>query len=137
MCVCVSGCRGEWDNVSCWQSAAVGEVMTLPCPSPFLHLFGKHGESSSPPSSIPVISDATVHIWTPLDTTGHQWTFVDTSGHQWTLVDISGHQWTLVDYWGICKIVSLTGKREQEVEDIWGSGSLGMLENDAQIRLLF
>uniref|UniRef100_A0A3Q3WJ89 Uncharacterized protein n=1 Tax=Mola mola TaxID=94237 RepID=A0A3Q3WJ89_MOLML len=39
-----TGCRGEWDNVSCWQSAAVGEVMTLPCPSPLLHLFGKNGE---------------------------------------------------------------------------------------------
>lgn len=43
--VCLfSGCRGEWDNVSCWQSAAVGEVTTLPCPSPLLHLFGKHGK---------------------------------------------------------------------------------------------
>ncbi|XP_041817304.1 vasoactive intestinal polypeptide receptor 2-like [Chelmon rostratus] len=42
----ITGCRGEWDNVSCWQSAAVGEVMTLPCPSPFLHLFGKHGKLS-------------------------------------------------------------------------------------------
>ncbi|XP_041670591.1 vasoactive intestinal polypeptide receptor 2-like isoform X2 [Cheilinus undulatus] len=38
-----TGCHGEWDNVSCWQSAAVGEVMTLPCPSPILHLFGKNG----------------------------------------------------------------------------------------------
>lgn len=45
MCVFLfSGCRGEWDNVSCWQSAAVGEVTTLPCPSPLLHLFGKNGE---------------------------------------------------------------------------------------------
>uniref|UniRef100_A0A674PBQ0 Vasoactive intestinal peptide receptor 2 n=1 Tax=Takifugu rubripes TaxID=31033 RepID=A0A674PBQ0_TAKRU len=33
-----TGCRGEWDNVSCWQSAAVGEVTTLPCPSPLLCL---------------------------------------------------------------------------------------------------
>ncbi|XP_035511040.1 vasoactive intestinal polypeptide receptor 2-like [Morone saxatilis] len=41
-----TGCRGEWDNVSCWQSAAVGEVMTLPCPSPLLHLFGKKGNLS-------------------------------------------------------------------------------------------
>ncbi|XP_051267166.1 vasoactive intestinal polypeptide receptor 2-like isoform X2 [Dicentrarchus labrax] len=41
-----TGCRGEWDNVSCWQSAAVGEVMTLPCPSPLLHLFGKNGNLS-------------------------------------------------------------------------------------------
>ncbi|XP_023182103.1 vasoactive intestinal polypeptide receptor 2-like [Xiphophorus maculatus] len=37
------GCEGEWNNVSCWRSAAVGEVLTLPCPSPFLLLFGKNG----------------------------------------------------------------------------------------------
>ncbi|XP_070709029.1 vasoactive intestinal polypeptide receptor 2-like [Pempheris klunzingeri] len=41
-----TGCPGEWDNVLCWQSAAVGEVVTLPCPSPLLHLFGKHGNLS-------------------------------------------------------------------------------------------
>ncbi|XP_061820687.1 vasoactive intestinal polypeptide receptor 2-like isoform X1 [Nerophis lumbriciformis] len=41
-----SGCDGEWDNVSCWDSAAVGEVVTLPCPSPLLHLFGKNGNLS-------------------------------------------------------------------------------------------
>ncbi|XP_065805048.1 vasoactive intestinal polypeptide receptor 2-like isoform X1 [Labrus bergylta] len=38
-----TGCHGEWDNVSCWQGADVGEVMTLPCPSPILRLFGKKG----------------------------------------------------------------------------------------------
>ncbi|XP_054621597.1 vasoactive intestinal polypeptide receptor 2-like isoform X1 [Dunckerocampus dactyliophorus] len=41
-----SGCLGEWDNVSCWDSAAVGEVVTLPCPTPLLHLFGKNGNLS-------------------------------------------------------------------------------------------
>lgn len=41
-----AGCDGEWDNVSCWPSAAVGEVRTLPCPSPFLLLFGKNGNLS-------------------------------------------------------------------------------------------
>ncbi|XP_008303975.1 vasoactive intestinal polypeptide receptor 2-like, partial [Stegastes partitus] len=41
-----AGCDGEWDNVSCWRSAAVGEVLTLPCPSPFLLLFGKNGNLS-------------------------------------------------------------------------------------------
>ncbi|XP_034416136.1 vasoactive intestinal polypeptide receptor 2-like isoform X2 [Cyclopterus lumpus] len=41
-----TGCRGEWDNVSCWQRAAVGQVMTLPCPSPILRLFGKNGNLS-------------------------------------------------------------------------------------------
>ncbi|XP_059183356.1 vasoactive intestinal polypeptide receptor 2-like [Centropristis striata] len=38
-----TGCHGEWDNFSCWQGAAVGEVMTLSCPAPLLRLFGKHG----------------------------------------------------------------------------------------------
>ncbi|CAF98740.1 unnamed protein product, partial [Tetraodon nigroviridis] len=38
-----AGCRGEWDNVLCWQSAAVGEVTTLPCPSALQHLFGRNG----------------------------------------------------------------------------------------------
>ncbi|XP_034718690.1 vasoactive intestinal polypeptide receptor 2-like [Etheostoma cragini] len=41
-----TGCHGEWDNFSCWQSAAVGHVMTLPCPSPLLNLFGKNGNLS-------------------------------------------------------------------------------------------
>ncbi|XP_015254645.1 PREDICTED: vasoactive intestinal polypeptide receptor 2-like [Cyprinodon variegatus] len=41
-----AGCEGEWNNVSCWHSAAVGEVLTVPCPSPFLLLFGKNGNLS-------------------------------------------------------------------------------------------
>ncbi|KAM4534481.1 vasoactive intestinal polypeptide receptor 2-like isoform 1-T1 [Odontesthes bonariensis] len=41
-----TGCQGEWNNVSCWRSAAVGEVLTLPCPSPFLLFFGKDGNLS-------------------------------------------------------------------------------------------
>ncbi|KAM9712803.1 vasoactive intestinal polypeptide receptor 2-like isoform 1-T1 [Menidia menidia] len=41
-----TGCQGEWNNVSCWHSAAVGEVLTLPCPTPFLLFFGKNGNLS-------------------------------------------------------------------------------------------
>ncbi|XP_077365277.1 vasoactive intestinal polypeptide receptor 2-like [Festucalex cinctus] len=41
-----AGCAGEWDNASCWHSAAVGEVVTQPCPAPLLHLFGKKGNLS-------------------------------------------------------------------------------------------
>ncbi|XP_077480107.1 vasoactive intestinal polypeptide receptor 2 [Stigmatopora argus] len=41
-----AGCVGEWDNASCWRSAAVGEVVTQPCPAPLLHLFGKKGNLS-------------------------------------------------------------------------------------------
>uniref|UniRef100_A0A669C577 Vasoactive intestinal polypeptide receptor 2 n=1 Tax=Oreochromis niloticus TaxID=8128 RepID=A0A669C577_ORENI len=29
-------CVVSWDNVSCWPSAAVGDVLTLRCPTPFL-----------------------------------------------------------------------------------------------------
>ncbi|KAK2859843.1 hypothetical protein Q5P01_004463 [Channa striata] len=38
-----AGCRGEWNTALCWPSAAVGEVKTLPCPSPLLRLFGENG----------------------------------------------------------------------------------------------
>ncbi|XP_067343041.1 vasoactive intestinal polypeptide receptor 2-like isoform X2 [Channa argus] len=38
-----AGCRGEWNKVLCWPSAAVGEVKTLTCPSPLLRLFGEYG----------------------------------------------------------------------------------------------
>uniref|UniRef100_A0A7N6AEY4 Vasoactive intestinal peptide receptor 2 n=1 Tax=Anabas testudineus TaxID=64144 RepID=A0A7N6AEY4_ANATE len=38
-----TGCPGEWDNFLCWPSVAVGEVMTLPCPSLLQVLFGKDG----------------------------------------------------------------------------------------------
>ncbi|XP_027130151.1 vasoactive intestinal polypeptide receptor 2 [Larimichthys crocea] len=41
-----AGCGGFWDNVSCWHGAVVGEVRTLPCPSPLLHLFGVQGSVS-------------------------------------------------------------------------------------------
>ncbi|XP_058483754.1 vasoactive intestinal polypeptide receptor 2-like isoform X1 [Solea solea] len=41
-----TGCHGEWDRVTCWQNAAVGEVMTIPCPSPLLQVFGKNGNLS-------------------------------------------------------------------------------------------
>ncbi|XP_037312554.2 vasoactive intestinal polypeptide receptor 2-like isoform X2 [Pungitius pungitius] len=65
-----TGCLGEWDNVSCWQRAAVGEVMTLPCPAPIFSLFGKDGNLSrtctetgwsdvSPPLSIACWSNNT------------------------------------------------------------------------------
>ncbi|XP_030612952.1 vasoactive intestinal polypeptide receptor 2-like [Archocentrus centrarchus] len=41
-----AACRGEWDNVSCWRSANISDVLTLPCPKPFLLLFGKNGNLS-------------------------------------------------------------------------------------------
>nr|XP_019964839.1 PREDICTED: vasoactive intestinal polypeptide receptor 2-like [Paralichthys olivaceus] len=41
-----TGCHGQWYKVTCWQSAAFGEVMTLPCPSALIHVFGKNGNLS-------------------------------------------------------------------------------------------
>ncbi|KAM3860407.1 vasoactive intestinal polypeptide receptor 2-like [Diretmus argenteus] len=41
-----TGCPAIWDNISCWQTAAVGEVLTLSCPTALLHLFGKNGNIS-------------------------------------------------------------------------------------------
>ncbi|XP_061660589.1 vasoactive intestinal polypeptide receptor 2-like isoform X2 [Syngnathoides biaculeatus] len=41
-----AGCVGEWDNTSCWRGAAVGEVVTQPCPAPLQQLFGKKGNLS-------------------------------------------------------------------------------------------
>ncbi|XP_071340646.1 vasoactive intestinal polypeptide receptor 2-like [Trachinotus anak] len=41
-----TGCHGEWNHASCWQNTAVGEVMTLPCPSPLMRLLGKNGNLS-------------------------------------------------------------------------------------------
>ncbi|KAM9333797.1 vasoactive intestinal polypeptide receptor 2-like isoform 2-T2 [Pholidichthys leucotaenia] len=38
-----AGCVGEWDKILCWRSAALGEMVTQPCPAPFLLLFGKNG----------------------------------------------------------------------------------------------
>ncbi|KAM4606052.1 vasoactive intestinal polypeptide receptor 2-like [Polymixia lowei] len=41
-----NGCHGMWDNITCWQTAALGKVMTQSCPSALLHLFGKNGNIS-------------------------------------------------------------------------------------------
>uniref|UniRef100_A0AAY3ZZF5 Vasoactive intestinal peptide receptor 2 n=1 Tax=Denticeps clupeoides TaxID=299321 RepID=A0AAY3ZZF5_9TELE len=38
-----SGCRGFWDNISCWGHAEVGQTVTIPCPAVLKTLFGKNG----------------------------------------------------------------------------------------------
>ncbi|KAJ8268005.1 hypothetical protein COCON_G00131770 [Conger conger] len=37
-----SGCRGTWDIITCWPSARVGEVVTIPCPDYFKYFSSQH-----------------------------------------------------------------------------------------------
>ncbi|XP_030629176.1 vasoactive intestinal polypeptide receptor 2-like [Chanos chanos] len=37
------GCKGYWDNISCWDGAEVGQTVTIPCPPVLKTLFGRHG----------------------------------------------------------------------------------------------
>lgn len=38
-----SGCAGNWDNITCWRSAEIGETVTVPCPKIFSKFFSKQG----------------------------------------------------------------------------------------------
>ncbi|XP_072546837.1 vasoactive intestinal polypeptide receptor 2 [Salminus brasiliensis] len=40
------GCRGIWDNISCWHHAEVGEVVVNTCPDLLKNLFGRDGNIS-------------------------------------------------------------------------------------------
>ncbi|XP_061094929.1 vasoactive intestinal polypeptide receptor 2 [Conger conger] len=40
------GCRGTWDNISCWDHAEVGVMVTNPCPLVLRNLFGRDGNIS-------------------------------------------------------------------------------------------
>uniref|UniRef100_A0AAY4E9K7 Vasoactive intestinal peptide receptor 2 n=1 Tax=Denticeps clupeoides TaxID=299321 RepID=A0AAY4E9K7_9TELE len=40
------GCRGTWDNISCWYHAELGEVVTITCPVALRNLFGRNGHIS-------------------------------------------------------------------------------------------
>nr|XP_056713100.1 vasoactive intestinal polypeptide receptor 2 [Euleptes europaea] len=40
------GCVGTWDNITCWHSAEIGEIVTVPCPKLFSHFFSKPGNIS-------------------------------------------------------------------------------------------
>eukprot|EP00066_Takifugu_rubripes_P026226 XP_011615492.1 PREDICTED: vasoactive intestinal polypeptide receptor 2-like [Takifugu rubripes] len=38
----VSGCRGVWDSIACWERAEVGEIVTIPCPRVLKTVFGRN-----------------------------------------------------------------------------------------------
>ncbi|KAA0704652.1 Vasoactive intestinal polypeptide receptor 2 [Triplophysa tibetana] len=40
------GCRGIWDNISCWHSADIGEVVVNTCPTALKNLFTRDGTIS-------------------------------------------------------------------------------------------
>ncbi|XP_069067270.1 vasoactive intestinal polypeptide receptor 2 [Pleurodeles waltl] len=40
------GCRGIWDNITCWRPAEIGEIVTVACPNVFRHFFKKKGNIS-------------------------------------------------------------------------------------------
>ncbi|XP_060104105.1 vasoactive intestinal polypeptide receptor 2 [Heteronotia binoei] len=40
------GCLGIWDNLTCWHSAEIGEIVTVPCPKIFSNFFSKSGNIS-------------------------------------------------------------------------------------------
>ncbi|KAJ8268610.1 hypothetical protein COCON_G00137820 [Conger conger] len=37
------GCKGAWDNISCWDRAEIGQTVTIPCPRVLKALFGING----------------------------------------------------------------------------------------------
>ncbi|KAM3823307.1 vasoactive intestinal polypeptide receptor 2 [Vipera latastei] len=44
--VSLTGCAGNWDNITCWRSAEIGETVTVPCPKIFSKFFSKQGNIS-------------------------------------------------------------------------------------------
>lgn len=41
-----SGCKGVWDNISCWDGADIGQTVTIPCPPVLKTRFDRSGNIS-------------------------------------------------------------------------------------------
>ena len=42
-----AGCRGLWDNTSCWPSSALGQTVEVACPRFLWMLVGRNGNNSA------------------------------------------------------------------------------------------
>ncbi|KAM9789352.1 vasoactive intestinal polypeptide receptor 2 [Neosynchiropus ocellatus] len=42
----VGGCKGMWDNISCWRWTSTGETLTVACPRVLKTVFGRNGNIS-------------------------------------------------------------------------------------------
>uniref|UniRef100_H3CRC2 Vasoactive intestinal peptide receptor 2 n=1 Tax=Tetraodon nigroviridis TaxID=99883 RepID=H3CRC2_TETNG len=42
----MSGCRGVWDSIACWERAEVGQTVTIACPRVLKTVFGRSGNIS-------------------------------------------------------------------------------------------
>ncbi|XP_077368265.1 vasoactive intestinal polypeptide receptor 2 isoform X3 [Festucalex cinctus] len=41
-----AGCKGAWDNVTCWDRTGIGQTATIPCPRFLTTVFGTNGNIS-------------------------------------------------------------------------------------------
>ncbi|XP_061551165.1 vasoactive intestinal polypeptide receptor 2 isoform X2 [Phycodurus eques] len=41
-----AGCKGTWDNVTCWEHTGIGQTATIPCPRFLTTVFGTNGNIS-------------------------------------------------------------------------------------------
>ncbi|XP_028284132.1 vasoactive intestinal polypeptide receptor-like isoform X2 [Parambassis ranga] len=54
-----TGCSGTWDKITCWPSADIGEVVTIPCPK-YLFYFSRDTATRN------LSKTCTVDGWTPI-----------------------------------------------------------------------
>ncbi|XP_061776743.1 vasoactive intestinal polypeptide receptor 2 isoform X7 [Nerophis ophidion] len=41
-----AGCKGAWDNITCWERTGIGQTITIPCPRVLKIVFGTNGSIS-------------------------------------------------------------------------------------------
>ncbi|XP_061652210.1 vasoactive intestinal polypeptide receptor 2-like isoform X4 [Phyllopteryx taeniolatus] len=60
-----AGCKGTWDNVTCWEHTGIGQTATIPCPRFLTTVFGTNGKvqpgPTPPPRPTPSFHSSTPH----------------------------------------------------------------------------